>query len=281
MDRIQQNEMMQDNYDCLKSKSRKCQRSFSLEIVPWLIMASFLCILGADLSVISVHAFTPTSHTMRSGWPGSLLPTLQIREDTTSSRRTNLFSAALSKQETIDEGESLVNDFIPDTMSLTQSMVFFSQYLFIYNKERKYKKQLIKGDKKRGILGKLRTKRVNDNEFSPRILERLKTEVEQEKAEKKTFSETLQSLDKSRKELSLLVGFDTKLLVTCFGFAGLAAFMNSVIPHYYGQAVTCLANAMTTTKQDMVKALTGLGIASVLCALLTGIRGALFWLAGT
>mmetsp|Transcript_7629 Transcript_7629/g.8803 ORF Transcript_7629/g.8803 Transcript_7629/m.8803 type:complete len:215 (+) Transcript_7629:48-692(+) len=214
MDRIQQNEMMQDNYDCLKSKSRKCQRSFSFETVPWLIMASLLCNLGADMSVVTVHAFTPTSHTMRSGWPGSLLPTLQIREDTTSSRRTNLFSAALSKQETIDEGESLVNDFIPDTMSLTQSMVFFSQYLFIYNKERKYKKQLIKGDKKRGILGKLRTKRVNDNEFSPRILERLKTEVEQEKAEKKTFSETLQSLDKSRKELSLLVGFDTKLLVT-------------------------------------------------------------------
>jgi hypothetical protein len=92
--------------------------------------------------------------------------------------------------------------------------------------------------------------------------------------------QTLKILNNSRKELVELVGFDASLLISCFGFAGLGALMNSVIPHYYGQSVNCLANALTTPRTEVIKSLTGLGTASILCALFTGIRGALFWIAG-
>mmetsp|Transcript_11037 Transcript_11037/g.16078 ORF Transcript_11037/g.16078 Transcript_11037/m.16078 type:complete len:827 (+) Transcript_11037:156-2636(+) len=190
-----------------------------------------------------------------------------------------LFST-IASEENKEDMRSLVNDFTPATMSLTQSMVFAFTYLFRRRDEQAFKEQLMGKKQKWGILSKLWSKKVKEEDFDRKTRKRLIAEVKQETEEKQSLKETLKSLDKSRKELSLLVGFDGKLLTTCFGFAMLAAFMNSVIPHYYGQAVNCLANAMTSSKQDLLKAITGLGAASVLCALFTGIRGALFWLAG-
>lgn len=190
-----------------------------------------------------------------------------------------LFST-IASEESKEDARSLVNDFTPATMSLRQSMVFAVKYLFRRRHEQAFKKQLMGGKQKWRKLSIPWSTQVKEKDFDRKTVERLIAEVQQETEEKKSLKETLKSLNKSRKELSLLVGFDGKLLTTCFGFAMLAAFMNSVIPHYYGQAVTCLANAMTSSKKDLLKAITGLGAASVLCALFTGIRGALFWLAG-
>ena len=179
-----------------------------------------------------------------------------------------------------DGPKSLVNDFQPVQMTLTESMVFFATYLVIHQKEQAIKKQLTYPNRKRSKLWPFK-KQASIESMSKLDAGRLRAEVEQEKLEKKSFRATLKALDKSRKELIELVGYDSKLLVSSFGFAMIAAFMNSVIPHYYGQSVNCLANAMTTPRTEVIKALTGLGIASILCALFTGIRGALFWLAGT
>jgi hypothetical protein len=178
-----------------------------------------------------------------------------------------------------DGPKSLVNDFQPVQMTLTESMVFFAKYLVVHQKEQAIKKQLLNPNRKRSKLWPF--KQASIESFSKLDAARLRAEVKQEKLDKKTFRETLKVLDESRKELIELVGYDSKLLVSSFGFAMIAAFMNSVIPHYYGQSVNCLANALITPRTEVITALTGLGIASVLCALFTGIRGALFWLAGT
>lgn len=178
----------------------------------------------------------------------------------------------------IDEPKSMVNDFKPATMTLTKSMVFFAKYLIQHQKEQIIKRQLAYPDRK---ISKLWASNLSIHDIGKADAERLKAEVAKEQLEKRPFLETLKSLNDSRKELIELVGYDANLLISCFGFAVLAAFMNSVIPHYYGQSVNCLANAMTTSRPELMKALTGLGVASVLCALFTGIRGALFWLAGS
>lgn len=178
-----------------------------------------------------------------------------------------------------DGPKSLVNDFQPVQMTLTESMVFFAKYLVVHQKEQAIKKQLLNPNRKRSKLWPF--KQASIESFSKLDAARLRAEVKQEKLDKKTFRETLKVLDESRKELIELVGYDSKLLVSSFGFAMIAAFMNSVIPHYYGQSVNCLANASITPRTEVITALTGLGIASVLCALFTGIRGALFWLAGS
>ena len=195
-------------------------------------------------------------------------------------RNTHFNPHTLQAQATIEleEPKSLVNDFTPETMSLRQSMVFFVKYLFKHQKELTLKRQIMYPN---SLRSKLFPSRYTMDDISKADAKILRKEIKREQQEKKPFWETMRSLNESRKELIELVGYDSKLLVSCFGFAMLAAFMNSVIPHYYGQSVNCLANALTTSRTEVIKALTGLGVASVLCALFTGIRGALFWLAGT
>ena len=179
-----------------------------------------------------------------------------------------------------NESKFLVNEFKPATMTLTKSMIFFASYLREYSTESRIKK-LLSSRRRRGILPKLGfSKRTDLEKYNGQLLDRLKEEVRIEESEKKSLRQTLTSLNRSRKELIELVGYDASMLIPCFGFAISAAFMNSVIPHYYGACVTCIANAATTTQTEILTALTGLGISSALCALFTGSRGALFWLAG-
>ncbi len=234
---------------------------------------------------------------------------------TRSTTRTNsvLKAATTSSiQETNPEPKSQLNDFQPTTMSLTKSMLYFATYLMQQSKEDRIKILLSRqnNNKKPKFLSRFSTrfsrragmnssnssssssssssnnqknnnnKRILLEKYDTKLIQRLQDEIEQEQAEKKPFSETLATLNKARKEMIELVGYNSALLVPCFGFAGLAAFMNSVIPHYYGLCINCLANASTTTQSEVVKAITGLAWANFLCALFTGARGALFWLAG-
>ena len=99
--------------------------------------------------------------------------------------------------------------------------------------------------------------------------------------ERKGLRETLAGLNESRKALIKLVGFDSSLLIPSFGFLLLGALMTSVIPHYYSQCLTCLVAAESTSRETVVKSLFGLAVANVLAAVFTGMRGALFWIAGS
>lgn len=181
------------------------------------------------------------------------------------------------EEEEEETQKSLVNDFVPKQMSLTESVVFFARYALKLSKETTIKRKLMG---KQRTLSKLWSVNAKVDDFTPSALEILKKEVEQQEQEKKPFRETIINLNRALKELIHLVGYDAKLLIPCFGFAMLAAFMNSVIPHYYSMCVNCLVNAMTSTRHDIIRAMTGLAISSTLCALFTGLRGALFWLAG-
>ena len=271
---------------CTKIKRIK---SCNVTISSSLLIAAFAILCGSSITL--VDAFTQTSHShagvihyqkLSSVCDHSIFRLQQGRKrynystGIQSKLCTPLMNSATSSIST--EGEkSLVNDFTPVTMSLTQSMFFFVKYLFIHNKENAIKRKLSRPN---GIRSKLWPSTGNVEDLNVRDRKRVIEEFHRDQLEQRPLMETMKILYKQGQELVELVGFDGKLLISCFGFAALAAFMNSVIPHYYGQSVNCLANAMTTSRPEIIKALTGLGTASVLCALFTGIRGALFWLAG-
>jgi hypothetical protein len=91
--------------------------------------------------------------------------------------------------------------------------------------------------------------------------------------------ESMCKLDESRKSLIRLVGYDSSLLVPAFGYLVMGAFMASVIPYYYSSCISCVA-AGEANRDKLLWALGGLGISHVLEAVFTGLRGALFWIAG-
>lgn len=91
---------------------------------------------------------------------------------------------------------------------------------------------------------------------------------------------SFRKLNDSRKSLIRLVGYDSSLLVPAFSFLVLGAFMSSVIPHYYSSCISCVA-AGEPSREKIVMAIAGLGITTLLEAIFTGCRGALFWIAGT
>ena len=89
---------------------------------------------------------------------------------------------------------------------------------------------------------------------------------------------TLARLNRARKDLARLVGHDASLLVPSFGFLFLGALMSSVVPHFYSSCISCVVTGADRGK--LLRAVAGLGAAYVLEAVFTGLRGALFWVAG-
>ena len=246
-----------------------------LKTISMLLLATIIGSYSASLMV--VQGFVPSNHLIVKNPHHQLFRKSRCQFSAGVLQSSKCEGFSLSSTTPTASKTGTINDFRPKCMTLNQSMVFFLNYLVLHRKEQAIKRNMANPN---SIRSKLWPSKSNINDVGQKVVERLRAEVKQEQLEKKPFIETLKLLNESRKEMIELVGYDANLLVSCFGFAMLAALMNSIIPHYYSQAVNCLANAMTSTRVEVVASLTGLGTASVLCALFTGIRGALFWLAG-
>jgi ATP-binding cassette subfamily B (MDR/TAP) protein 9 len=59
----------------------------------------------------------------------------------------------------------------------------------------------------------------------------------------------------------------------------MGAFMSSVIPYFYSSCISCIASA-EPNRNKLLWAIGGLGFSHFLEAVFTGLRGALFWIAG-
>lgn len=88
------------------------------------------------------------------------------------------------------------------------------------------------------------------------------------------------SLNEQRKNIVALAGYTSHIVVPSFAFLFLGALMSSITPHYYSICIQ-LVSTLSGTKQELIKAILGLGIVSILEALFTGLRGSLFWIGGT
>jgi hypothetical protein len=90
---------------------------------------------------------------------------------------------------------------------------------------------------------------------------------------------SIRKLKESQQKLVRLVGYDSSLLVPAFSYLIAGALFKSIIPHFYSACISCVASG-EVNRGKLLLALGGLGLSSVLEALFTGLRGALFWIAG-
>ncbi len=146
------------------------------------------------------------------------------------------------------------NEIHPKTKSLRRSAIFFGETVL----------QMISESR------------------SKRKYRKLKKNLEKAKGKKEQISwrDRLRELDEQRRNLVTLADYTASIVVPSFSFLILGAFMMSVIPHFEARCVSLVAT-MDPSKPKLIKALMGLGISTTLCAYFTGMRGTLFWIAGT
>ena len=255
------------------------------------VAPAILLLLGVSILPEAAALVTPKCH-QRSFHQRSCRPAATR----TCTAQHHIGLPALNGDIAAAEVAMQVDEFQPQTKTIAQSIAFFCAYVVRTVQQERLTSRLTNRSKRR-LLTKLRNSLrrrgwTADAEARRRedeaTLARLKSELgirENEKElldeESKGLRETLADLNESRKALIKLVGYDSSLLIPSFGFLLLGALMTSVIPHYYSQCLTFLVAAESTSRETVVKSLCGLAIANVLAAVFTGMRGALFWTAGS
>lgn len=162
--------------------------------------------------------------------------------------------------------EAPVADFRPRTMRVSESVAYFARFVV-------------------RTMAEKRARRRRERENGRRLRDRLRRAffggarpAATAKGDAKAGG-TLAQLNESRKSLVRLVGHDASLMVPAFGFLLLGAFMSSVIPHFYSSCISCVATG--ASREKLVWAVGGLVVSQFLEAVFTGLRGAMFWVAGT
>ena len=144
------------------------------------------------------------------------------------------------------------NGIEPETKSITGSMAFFAKFVIktmITNRLQNAQKKSVVLKKRRG-------------------------------ARRKSFLENVSRLNEQRKNLVTLAGYNAHIVVPSFAFLLLGAITTSIVPLYESKCIQLVAT-LHPTKAGVVEALVGLVVSSTLASLFTGLRGSLFWLAGT
>jgi len=147
------------------------------------------------------------------------------------------------------------NKIEPKTQTISESLIFYARFLVDHFGKQPPKN--VEGGDARNII--------------QRLLRRNKKSIKDNSMWRK--------LNEQRKNVMTLAGYTTSFVVPSFGFLLLGALMTSIVPSYWGKCIQCVAT-LTATKAQLVEALVGLGVSSLLAALFTGIRGSLFWIGG-
>jgi len=155
--------------------------------------------------------------------------------------------------------------FQPRVKKLRESAEFFAKYVSQYARERDD-----------FDLQSEQYTNLNSKLFRPSHVEIDSSTTE----EKLGIRETISAVKSSVAEIISLVNYDNTIIKSSLTFLMLGAAMESTIPHFYGQCLHCVSNAMTTSRLSLINSLSGLVITSILAGLFTGMRGSLFWMAG-
>lgn len=184
-----------------------------------------------------------------------------------TSRSSRLYTSASEVNGVQSENSfSPVDEFQPRTMVVSESMIFFARFVA------------------RSIIEKRTQKRLGDA-GRRRLRNRLKKSIFRKKAipeteRKEGIRNSLRKLDQARQNLVRLVGYDSSLLMPAFSYLILGALFKSIIPHFYSACISCVS-AREVNRAKLMIAMGGLGLSSVSEAFFTGLRGAMFWIAGS
>ena len=141
------------------------------------------------------------------------------------------------------------NGIVPETKSIPESMQFYAKFVIQSFMTNRLKKATRHKTTKRGD----RTK---------------------------SFLEGIAKLNEHRKNLVTLAGYNANIVIPSFGFLFLGALLTSIVPLYEAKCIQLVAT-LHPSKHKVFEALVGLVASSTLASLFTGLRGSLFWLAGT
>lgn len=184
--------------------------------------------------------------------------------------RTKLFSSVINGNVDNNDELLMVHEFQPRTMKVSESFAFFARFVV----------QTILDNRSQKRSGLANRRRLRDRIFRTTNREMISTTtITSSFKPKRGFRESMHKLNESRKSLIRLVGYDSSLLVPAFGYLIMGAFMSSIIPYYYSSCISCVA-AGEANRDKLLWALGGLGVSHVFEAIFTGLRGALFWIAG-
>lgn len=162
------------------------------------------------------------------------------------------------------------NEIHPKTKTLTGSIAFFTTFcLRMMHTNRRRKKLLLQVQTK---LTQSQQKAAAENKN--------KALMAKQKKKVPAWIKRLRKLNEQRQNLVLLADYTASIVAPSFFFLTLGALMTSIIPHYYSMCIQLVATLDGTTSK-VWEALIGLTVASTLGALFTGMRGSLFWIAGS
>lgn len=169
------------------------------------------------------------------------------------------------------------NEFRPRTMKVSESVAFFARFVAQSILDKRAQKSLGRENRRRL---RDRLKRVAFVRKATKELVATTKKKGAKGAKQRGMMGSLRKLNESRKSLIRLVGYDSSMMVPAFGYLIMGAFMSSVIPYFYSSCISCIASA-EPNRNKLLWAIGGLGFSHFLEAVFTGLRGALFWIAGT
>jgi ABC-type multidrug transport system fused ATPase/permease subunit len=94
------------------------------------------------------------------------------------------------------------------------------------------------------------------------------------------WSQSLSKLNEQRRALVELADYSASIVAPSFVSLTIGALLVSIIPHYYAQCIQLVAT-LDSRVPVLLSALTGLFVTTTAAAAFTGLRGSLFWIAGS
>ena len=224
-----------------------------------------------SLSIPSHHVqWLPTNH--RKSWNPTSITTRGCGRRSQHGRRRSISTTSLVLDSTTRQYDydpyQTANKIEPQTPTISESLLFYGKFL-VKHFHQNSRKNTTKRERRTRIQRLLR------RHDTPHANEEAK-----ETAEEENNNTLWQQMNEQRKNIMTLAGYTASFVVPSFGFLLLGAFMTSIVPSYWGKCIQCVAT-LEATQGQLVEALIGLGVSSILAGLFTGIRGSLFWIGGT
>lgn len=243
--------------------------------VVWLIIGTCTTTLRPR-NVVTGFSFSTTSMTHASRYTHHIRGHIITLHQSSSAPSTSTTDIPVTNIYEDDEQ--------PHVKQLRSSMMFFSRYVLAYRARAtnnattsKRKQRHRRKQKKNALFHSKKLKKDRSIEIVPIPVDA--DGIDTDESENIGFRRTISELKSYIGEMIQLVNYDSSILVSSLTFLTLGALMESIIPHYYGQCLHCVTDS--SSKIALMNSMVGLAVASTLAALFTGMRGSLFWMAGS
>jgi hypothetical protein len=252
----------------LKNKRPTMKRAVMF-LCPSVRLLLSVCFLLSRCSSFYVKKSIPLSHREVEFFPSHALKSFQRTRAPKCLTQTSIHVAGSdasgrkhSDPLSIESTSTLYDPEVsqrPKTLPLLQSFALFCRYALKYwtekNEEKITAKELRRAQKSTGGIRKFLDSKSNN-------------------------WNTLKQFYTSAKNLFKLVGYDAALLLPAGCFLVLGAVFESIRPHYWSKCISYVVSG-EPHRSTVMNALVGLSVSNFLAALFTGLRGAMFWIAGT